>query len=573
MAFSGSGWASTPQILNGRWFMLFASFLIMSVNGTTSLFSVYSNNLKSSLGYSQTTLLLLSFFKDLGANVGILPGLINQVMPPVVVLSLGAALNFFGYFMFWLALTKRMASPQVWHMCLYIFLAANSQTFSENGSLVACVENFPESRVLVLGLLKGFIGLSGAILTQLYHSIYGEDANALILLLACLPTAIYIANLRTIRTINDVRQQPDKLRVFYKFLYISLGLAGFLMIVIILQNETPFSKFEYGISTASVLIILFLPLVIVIKEEYEISKSRTQAVDDPDQLEVITRTPVTPPVPAPLGQEVSMSWYKDAFRPPERGEDYTILQALCSIDLLILFFASICGIGGTLTAINNLGQIGASLGYSTKSISTFVSLISIWNYLGRVVAGFASEILLTKYKFPRPLLLTIVLLFSCFGHVLIAFNVWNGLYVASIIVGFCFGAQWPLLLTIISEIFGLKYYSTLLNFGVVASPIGSYVLNVVITGRLYDKEAEKQMKAFGIARKGQDSMDCKGEECFRLAFIIITIVTVVGAIVSALLVLRTWKFYKSGIYKRFKKTTEAKAEEVEMEVAGNSGDR
>ncbi|CAI0410901.1 unnamed protein product [Linum tenue] len=133
--------------------------------------------------------------------------------------------------------------------------------------------------------------------------------------------------------------------------------------------------------------------------------------------------------------------------------------------MLILFVATICGVGGTLTAIDNLGQIGTSLGYPKKSISTFVSLVSIWNYLGRVGSGFLSEIVLTRYKFPRPLMFTMILLFSCVGHLLIAFNVPGGLYAASIVIGFCFGAQWPLLFAIISEIFGLKYYSTLYNFG------------------------------------------------------------------------------------------------------------
>ena len=70
--------------------------------------------------------------------------------------------------------------------------------------------------------------------------------------------------------------------------------------------------------------------------------------------------------------------------------------------MLILFAATTFGVGVPLTAIDNLGQIGKSLGYPKKSIATFVSLVSIWSYLGRVASGFASEILLVKYKFPRP---------------------------------------------------------------------------------------------------------------------------------------------------------------------------
>ncbi|KAM0889496.1 hypothetical protein ACQ4PT_027668 [Festuca glaucescens] len=557
------------QVAVGRWFTVFASFAILTASGATYIFSIYSKTLKSALGYDQQTLNTISFFKDLGANLGVFSGLINEVTPPWVVLAIGAAMNLVGYLMVYLAVDGRTPRPPVWLVCLYIFVGANSQSFANTGALVTCVKNFPESRGVVLGILKGFVGLSGAVYTQLYLAFYGDDAKSLILLIAWLPAAISVVFVHTIRIMPYPRRrggQETSVDPFFCFLYISIGLACYLLVMIVVQKQFAFSHAAYAIAATALLIVLFLPLCVVIKQEYKIHRERElDAADEPPPtitvageqahgLQMSTNSKTEQQQPPPASSSCMGSFggcVKTMFRPPARGEDYTILQALVSVDMLVLFVATICGVGGTLTAIDNMGQIGQSLGYPAKSINTFVSLISIWNYAGRVTSGFASEALLERYRFPRTLMLTGVLLLACAGHVLIALGVPQSLYAASVIIGFCFGAQWPLVFAIISEVFGLKYYSTLYNFGGMASPVGAYILNVLVAGRLYDAEADKQPGGGFAAGSGRDKV-CLGVECFKRSFLIITAATAFGAVVSLVLVWRTWSFYKGDIYARFR---------------------
>jgi hypothetical protein len=579
-------WAK--RVAKGRWFVLFVSFLIMSCAGGTYIFGLYSQAIKTSMGYDQSTLDTLGFFKDLGANVGIVSGVINEVCPPWVVLGVGAIMNIVGYSLVWLSVTRRIAKPKLWQMYVYMTIGANSQTFANTGSLVTCVKNFPQSRGVVLGILKGFVGLSGAIFTQIYHAVYGNSASGsagVILLLGYLPSAVSLIVMFIVRPTKETTEK-DELKRFYHFLYIALGLAGFLMVLIVVENMSKnFPIAGYRIVIAVIVVFLSLPLVVIAKAEMDKKKqqqisteSSTSTVENQaaDQAKITVLTKENEEKKDPQhypeineGKSMSSTEYitnhrnevrvrasvlsriVKFFKSPKRGDDFTIPQALVSIDMLILFLATTCGIGSTLTAIDNMGQIGKALGYNNTNISTFVALISIWNFLGRVAAGFSSEILLQKYRFPRPLMLTIVMLIACIGHIFIAFALPGSLYVASIIIGLCFGAQWPVMYAVISELFGLKYYATLYNFGAVASPLGSYLLSVRVVGNLYDQETRKQCSALGTC-SSQSALTCIGPKCFRLSFIIMTLVTIFGALISFVLVLRTRQFYKGDIYAKFK---------------------
>ncbi|KAI3880603.1 hypothetical protein MKX03_037475 [Papaver bracteatum] len=550
----------TAQVIQGRWFMLFASVLLMGSAGGTYVFGIYSKEIKKTLGYDQTTINLLGFFKDLGTTVGVFSGLLAEVAPHWFVLLVGASMNFVGYFMMWLGVTGRISKPQIWQMCLYIWIGANSQNFANTSVLVTCVKNFPESRGTLLGLLKGFTGLSGAVMTQLYLAIYGNDAKSLILFIGWLPAIISLFFVYTIRLIKVVRQSSIEKRVIHNYLYSSVLLAVFVMAITITQKHKAFSHIGYVLTSTAVCILLFIPLAVSIKEELVLWNVKKQNIAPPKVITVETPA-IVDQVPQQLAtmlladeksSKPEVSFFSDIFNPPERGEDYSILQALLSIDMLLLMIVTFSGLGTSLTAIDNLGQIGESLGYPTLTISTFVSLMSIWNYFGRVCAGLLSEILLIKWSFPRTLVLALILLVSCIGHILVAFPIPGSIYIASVLIGFTYGAQVTLIYTIISELFGLKYYSTLFNFGVLFMPLGSYVFNVRVAGFLYDKEAMKQLKALGLTRDSVKDLTCIGKQCYRSCFVILAGATFFAALSSFILVMRTIKFYQGDIYKKFR---------------------
>ncbi|GJN24772.1 hypothetical protein PR202_gb12534 [Eleusine coracana subsp. coracana] len=579
------------QVLTGRWFTVFASILIMASSGATHIFSTYSSTLKSALGYDQHTLNTVALAKDLGASLGLIAGLLNEVAPPCAVLAAGAAANLAGYLPLYLFVSgKTTSTPPIWLVRFCAFVGANAQTFAATGAVVTCVRNFPETRGVVLGLLEGVAALSGAVFTQMYYSFFGGTRpESLVLLVAVLPAAVSVVFVTTVRYMPRRRRRGGmeaSVDPFFCFLYLSIALACFLLVMIVVRERVEMSRSAQALAATPLVILMMMPLGVVTKQEYKIRRERevdaalVMVRRDPVNITVVEGVEVSgddvkkaedqvkkgedaekkaeehvketesPPLPAPaqkscIGRRLG-NCIKTTFRAPKRGEeDYTILQAVFSIDMLVLFVSAVCGLGGTLTAIDNMGQIGEALGYHSNSINTFVSLVSIWTYAGRVTAGYASEALLaSRLRVPRPLLLTLVLLLACVGHLLLASGAANALYPASVVVGFCFGAQWPLVFAVVSEVFGLKRYSTLYNLGWLACPVGSYLLGVCVAGRLYDAEAKRQGTGGGGV--------CLGVECYRRAFLIITAATVFGAAVSVVLVWRTWAFYRGDVYARFR---------------------
>ncbi|KAL0533931.1 hypothetical protein IC582_028206 [Cucumis melo] len=545
------------QLTAGRWFSVFASFLIMIGAGSTYVFGTYSKVIKTQFNYSQTEINTLGFAKDLGSNLGVFAGFLGEIAPPWVLLVVGAFLNFYSYFMIWLSVTRRIAKPQLWQMFFYICLAANSQNFANTAVLVTSVRNFPDRRGIILGLLKGFVGIGGAILTQFFLALYGhENPSNLVLLLSWFPTLISLAFFLSIRTIN-IRRHPEELRVLYHLLYVSIILALFLLFLTITQKQAAFSSAGYTSGAAVIVGLLSIPLLIAVREELMLFKLKGQTDNNPSPPVFIPEmksssnsTPKNNESLTPI-EEIpetnSPTCLSNVFNKPERGEDFTILQALFSKDMGLILVGTLFGCGSSIAAIDNIGQIGESLGYTSKSISIFVSWVSIFNFFGRVGSGFISETLMTKYKLPRPLMFACAHFFTCIGMLFVAFPYPGSIYGASLIIGFGFGAQVPMLFAILSELFGLKYYATIFNCAQLAVPIGSYILNVDVIGKFYDHEATKG----GSTRDGK-GLTCKGTHCFSGSFLVLSVVVLIGGVASLVLAFRTRDFYKGDVYKKYR---------------------
>lgn len=562
-------------LLRNRWMMMVAGVWVMCCSGTSYLYSDYSTAIKETLHYDQETLDTVGFFKELGESVGLVSGLLYDVFPMWAVLLIGAIQCSGGYLMAYLSVSGALAAPPVWAMSLFLCVGANGQSFFITAVLVSLVKRFPLSRGMVIGIMKGLVGLSAAVLTQFAKALYPSDASQsknVLLFLAWFPASVVAFSyifFRSQPTVDESGGDSDEYEeneplFFSVFAGAMLSLAAFLLGIITLQNTLGAFRVSLTRGVCLVmLLILLLPLGIVYVSRLTTRRQNCNAV-----ATSIATEPLLLPAPSQIALDHSNSYgtFRDAANItridsfqrafPARGEDHTLPQALRNVDFWLLVVIAMIGMGSGLTAMDNVGQVGASLSYSESAINSFVSMVSIWNFLGRLGAGALSELALHEKGLPRPLFIMGALTALALGHTILALAFPGALYLGSVLIGLSYGAHWSLIPTATSELFGLRHFGTLLNAVTMANPLGSYVLSVRVAGFFYDAEAHKQHPSihgvvsrvlrFGDANK--EYLSCSGAVCFRLTFFIMAAICMLGCGFCALLLARTRKYYTEVVF-------------------------
>ncbi|KAH7669008.1 MFS general substrate transporter domain-containing protein [Dioscorea alata] len=527
-----------PGTTTGRWLGLVTAVWVQCISGNNYTFSNYSDAIKSLMGLSQLQLNNLSVAKDVGKAFGLLAGLASDRVPTSTLLLIGSVEGLIGYGAQWLVVSETISPPPYWQMCVYLCLGGNSTTWMNTAVLVTCIRNFRQNRGPVSGLLKGFVGLSTAIFTDLCSALFADDPAKFLLMLAIVPFAVCCTAMLFLResppSVSPLPAAKEDDETETKYFNIINALAVVVAVYLLSFDMTG----EHGqlLSRAfsiGLIILLALPVAIPIYIWFKEARSRANRAPELD-LEVRIEEPLLIEKENGKGKEKAVIIPEDEEkRQPSIGEEHTIFEALRTIDFWILFVSFLCGVGTGLAVMNNMAHMGLALGYDDVSI--FVSLTSIWGFFGRIASGSISEYFLKKRATPRAIWNAASQILMAMGYIIMATAPPGSLYIGSIAVGLCYGVRLSITVPMASELFGLKSYGLIYNMIILNLPLGSFLFSGLLAGYLYDAHATKSASGANT---------CIGAHCYRLVFVIMAIACVVGFGLDLVLAFRTKKLYR-----------------------------
>ncbi|KAJ9189974.1 hypothetical protein P3X46_001215 [Hevea brasiliensis] len=536
------------------WVGLAAAAWVQVAAGNGYNFPLYSTALKSVLGFNQQQVTILGVANDIGENVGLIPGIVINKLPPWAVLSVGVVFCFLGYGVLWLAVSQTVSGLPYWLLWLALVVGTNSNAWFGTAVLVTNMRNFPLSRGTVSGILKGYVGISAAVYTVLFNLVLGDSASKLLLFLTIGIPIICLAMMFFVRPCTPASGEDSSVHVHFIFTQAaSVVLALYLLISTVISDVIPLSDTVSYILVAIMVIILMSPLAIPFKMTlFPVRpEKRIPATGSSDSLvSAEGESAPTNPLLTPFSSASYLGSFLDGEdasdveillaegegavkkkRKPKRGEDFKFAQALIKADFWLLWLVYFLGVGSGVTILNNLAQIGIAYGLDDTTI--LLAVFSFCNFVGRLGSGAVSEHFVRSKTIPRTVWMTLAQMIMVLIFILFALALDGILYVATAMIGVCYGILYSIMVPTASELFGLKHFGIIYAFMLLGNPIGALVLSGLLAGYVYDAEATKQ-----------GSSTCVGPDCFKVTFLVLAGICGLGTILSIILTVRLRPVYQ-----------------------------
>ncbi len=176
--------------------------------------------------------------------------------------------------------------------------------------------------------------------------------------------------------------------------------------------------------------------------------------------------------------------------PTLAAKDYTVKEALCSKSFWAIWFAWVFVGAAGISMVSLGGNFATSIAVSSVVVITAFNLT---NGIGRIVAGTLSDFI------GRNATGCVAFLMGALGYFLLTFC--RNLILVAVLaafVGFAFGTLFAISAPLVSDLFGLKHYSTIFSLVFVAYGFISGIVGPALAGQLLKATGENYAVVFAL---------------------------------------------------------------------------
>lgn len=527
-------------LLFSRWQSMASVCMYVSIVGTTYAYGVYSELLKTNLGFSQNGLDIIASVGNTGLYLSLIAGLLLENFGLKFVVMGGGFLIFIGFLYIYLAV-KGVIAANIVSVSIFFFLSQFGVCCHVSSAITYCIRLFPfHKRGAAVGLGKGYFGLSSAVLGDVAGGYFYKYTSSFILFIAIIIPIFSIvgsstANLLptklmpfTFEAKNGISTSLKPFFIHWFVLFVLLFLVAFCQYVLEVSNFiniTLTTILIMWVASIQYLPSLFGDRLIEYSDVDDANSTRSDqcATDSTaDSHDYVTFSKqiksdhfISHNDADDHSSVMSLELSNDCYF----GDPIPLNKAIFQWRYWSLYFIYFVMCGTGLMVIDNINAIAEAVGKYPSSF--FVSIVALANGAGRVFTGVISD-KLADYGVTKLQIFSI----ACFTMATTQFIFSIGssflMYPCLIVTGFLFGSSVSLMAVNVADIFGSRYVAT--NFGMIDSaPIfGSYFFVTFIVAEFYYTNT--------VDDGGGDS--CVGASCFRKPFLVNSCFCVAATIIS-----------------------------------------
>ncbi|CAE8638865.1 unnamed protein product [Polarella glacialis] len=506
MAGANVGPAGPSPVKNGAW-ITFASILTMMLTaGTIYGFGEWSRALKRQDGYNldQFQVETLALASHLGNYMVLDSGYIVSHFGTSTGFALGSSYASIGYFGMWMALALFPGQLPFWLLFVFCVLYGHGCGTIDTAAMSELMADFPQYKGYTVGCTKAYYGLATATVATIYRAAFPSKEENFLLFLAIYSALAGLILVPTVHATKGLVDQP-KDKVTFKFNATAVTILLFAVMFFVVQlNAKAIDQSGWWIVLAVVVLGALSPFLL-----------SYGALGDAD------------------ADNTEVHKVQDTVHSPA---DMSFFQTVTSMNFYLLFVSLVACQGGGLLMIGNALQILDSFSGEDLDQTSFVSTMSIFNSLGRLLIGLGSE----KYAahLNRPWFLVISASILCVSYTLLVTAGSAVLWPAAAGVSFGYGSLWGVQAPLAQELFGPSDFAMKYTSICLAALAGSFIFSTMLAGKMFDEESERLGTVNGL---GQPT--CLQTSCFNTSFLVTAACTGLAVALSVWLSMRTARIY------------------------------